>query len=480
MLQPPKPSPVSPSIVWFRQDLRLADNPALAAAASRDAPIVALYVLDEDPSDPWPIGGAARWWLHNSLDALRAALGRLGIPLILRRGVGRTTVPAFAQEIGADAVYWNRCYEPYAVARDTAIKSALGEVGVKVNSFGAALLAEPWTVKTQSDAPFRVFTPFWRALQGGPAPALPQPPPLRRQTAPEIASDDLAAWRLLPTHPDWAAGFAADWQPGEAGAQRRLAVFADAALARYGQRRDLPGVEGVSRLSPHLRWGEISIRQLWHAAALDHGPGADSYQRELGWRDFAHHLLWQFPDLPEKAFTERFDGFPWRDDPAGLVAWQRGQTGYPMVDAGMRQLWATGWMHNRVRMVTASFLVKHLLLPWRLGEAWFWDCLVDADLAANAMNWQWVAGSGADAAPYFRIFNPVLQGIKFDSDGAYVRRWVPEIAALPDEWLHKPWMAPAPILAKAGIALGETYPHPIVDHGLARDRALAALATLSS
>jgi deoxyribodipyrimidine photo-lyase len=474
------PQEQSPSIVWFRQDLRLADNPALAAAARRGAAIVALYVLDDPTPGDWAIGGAARWWLHHSLKSLRASLRLLGVPLVLRRGSGHQTIPLIAAEIGAGAVYWNRCYEPSAVARDTAIKSALTEAGIRAESFGVTLIAEPWTVKTQSGAPFRVFTPFWRALQNDLRLPRPEKTPDIRQTAPDIASDDLDDWKLLPTRPNWAAGFSDDWQPGEAGAQQRLDRFIEDALRRYPDGRNLPGIDGVSRLSPHLHWGEISIRQLWHAIGLHAGAGADAYLRELGWRDFAHHLLWHFPELPEKPFTERFAGFPWRDDAKGLKAWQRGQTGYPFVDAGMRQLWATGWMHNRVRMVTASFLVKHLLIPWRAGEDWFWDCLLDADLAANAMNWQWVAGSGADAAPYFRIFNPVLQGEKFDADGDYVRRWVPEIAALPDEWLHKPWMAPADILAKAGIILGTTYPKPIVDHAAARARALAALGTIKS
>jgi deoxyribodipyrimidine photo-lyase len=281
----------------------------------------------------------------------------------------------------------------------------------------------------------------------------------------------------VPTRPNWAAGFDEDWRPGEAGAQRQLKTFIEDALRRYPTTRNLPGIEGVSRLSPYLHWGEISVRQVWHAIDL-HAGGDRSYLRELAWRDFAYQLLWQFPDLPEKPFHEEFQAFPWREDAGALKAWQTGKTGYPFVDAGMRQLWATGWMHNRVRMVVASFLVKHLLLPWQAGEDWFWDCLVDADLANNAMNWQWVAGSGADAAPYFRIFNPVLQGEKFDRAGAYVRRWVPEIAKLPDTWIHKPWMAPADMMTKADILLGTTYPRPIVDHDTARRRALDALENI--
>jgi len=435
-------------------------------------------VLDDDAPGRWKIGGASRWWLHRSLTALTADLNRLGIPLILRRGSAKTILPNLAAEIGAGAVFWNRCYEPFAVARDTQIKSALTQSGIEAESFGASLIAEPWTMKTQAGTPFRVFTPFWNALNRDRHPAQPSRAPKIDQPCPGIAGDALGDWHLLPTRPNWAAGFDEDWTPGEAGAQRQLRLFIDAALSGYPSTRNLPGIAGVSRLSPYLHWGEISIRQVWHAVALHAGGGADAFLRELAWRDFAHHLLWHFPELPEKPFHEEFQAFPWREDPAALNAWQRGMTGYPFVDAGMRQLWATGWMHNRVRMVVASFLVKHLLLPWQAGEAWFWDCLVDADLANNAMNWQWIAGSGADAAPYFRIFNPVLQGEKFDGDGAYVRRWVPEIAKLPDRWLHKPWLAPPDLLAESDIRLGATYPQPIVDHDMARRRALGALETI--
>jgi deoxyribodipyrimidine photo-lyase len=465
----------SPSIVWFRQDLRIADNPALIAAASSGAPIAALYVLDDETPGDWAIGGAGRWWLHHSLKCLAASLGDLDIALILRRGPANTVLPALVREIGAGTVYWNRCYEPFAVARDAELEAALTENGVTVETFAATLIAEPSAIRTKTGAYFRVFTPFWRALQGNGPPPRPQKPPAIHQNPPQVSGDNLDDWKLLPKRPNWAKGFPDDWTPGEAGAQERLKRFIDDALRGYSSGRNRPGSEGVSRLSPHLHWGEISVRQIWHAVELHAGAGADTYLKELDWRDFAHHLLSQFPDLPEKPFTERFAAFPWRSDKDGLKAWQRGQTGYPLVDAGMRQLWATGWMHNRIRMVTASFLVKHLLISWRDGEDWFWDCLVDADLANNAFNWQWVAGSGADAAPYFRIFNPVLQGEKFDPKGDYIRRWVPELAALPDRWLHKPWTAPAEILEKAGVRLGSTYPKPIVDHTAARARALAAL-----
>lgn len=472
----------TPSLLWFHRDLRLADNPALLAASERGAPIVAIYVLDEDCADGWPMGGASRWWLHHSLEALGESLRARNITLILRRGAARTLIPAVAEEIGAGAVFWNRCYEPSAVARETAIRSALEQAKVTAASFPQALLIEPWEPKTKSGTPFKVFTPFWRWLRGEIRPPQPRKPPKPTISLPiwkrYIRSDELDDWQLLPTRPNWAKGFGADWQPGEAGAQARLGLFIENGLNDYANGRDLPGQDLVSRLSPHLHWGELSVRQLWHTAELHAGTNADAYLRELGWREFAHHLLWQFPDLPVKPFNPRYTEFPWRSDATDLQAWQRGETGYPIVDAGMRQLWQTGWMHNRVRLVTASFLVKHLLLSWREGEAWFWDCLVDADLANNAMNWQWIAGSGADAAPYFRIFNPVTQGERFDGNGDYVRRWVPEIAKLPDMWLHKPWEAPPGILATAGVKLGRTYPAPIVDHAMARNRALEALRTI--
>jgi len=468
----------APSLLWFRQDLRLADNPALAAAIERDAPIAAVYVLDDDTPGKWKIGGAARWWLHHSLTALAQELETLNIPLILRRGPAKTTIPRLAGEIGAEAVFWNRCYEPFASRRDTDIAAALAKAGIPARDFPATLLTEPGTVENKSGSPFRVFTPFARTVFKQVHPGRPKPTPRAKQHHVRAASEDIADWKLLPRRPDWASAFGDDWTPGERGAQDKLAAFIDNALRHYPTGRDLPGREGVSRLSPHLHWGEISVRQIWHAVELHSGNAADTFLKELVWRDFAHQLLAQFPELPDEPFTPRYAKFPWRKDPKALKAWQQGRTGYPFVDAGMRQLWATGWMHNRVRMVVASFLVKHLLLPWQDGEAWFWDCLVDADLANNAMNWQWVAGSGADAAPYFRIFNPVLQGEKFDKDGAYVRRWVPEIAGLPDKFLHRPWEAPTETLTKAGITLGKTYPQPIVDHEAARQRALEALKTL--
>jgi len=469
----------SPSLLWFRQDLRLSDNPALSAAAKHGRPIVAIFILDDENAARWAIGGASRWWLHCSLVRLDASLRGLGIPLVLRRGPALTVLPALAAEVSAGAVFWNRCYEPFQVARDTAIKSALSGAGVRVESLNGSLLVEPWVPKTQAGQPFRVFTPFWKAMRGLMAPQLPlavPPPTIPPAKAPP--GDALEDWGLQPRKPDWAGGLRAAWSPGEAGAMAQLEHFLEQGIGRYRSDRDRPGEDSVSRLSPYLHWGEISVRQVWRAAETYAGPAAEPFLRQLAWREFSYHLLWQFPDLPERPFNAQFSRFPWREDSAALNLWQRGLTGYPLVDAGMRELWTTGWMHNRVRMVTASFLVKHLLLDWRHGEAWFWDTLVDADLANNAASWQWVAGSGADAAPYFRIFNPVLQGEKFDPDGRYVHRWVPELAKLPDEFLHKPWLAPANILKTADVELGGTYPKPIVDHAVARDRALAAFATV--
>jgi len=443
--------------------------------------VLPVYLLDDEAPGRWRMGAASRWWLAGSLEILGARLAALGAPLLLRRGPAERLLPRLAAEVGAAAVHWNRCYEPWSVRRDSRLKAALRQGGIAVESHGAALLFEPWTLLTRQDEPYRVFTPFWKACLAQPAPPQPLAAPAQIPGAAGPPGERLEDWALRPGKPDWAGGLRAAWQPGEPGAQGRLVRFLDGAMAGYPERRDLPGEAGTSALSPHLHFGEISPRTLWHAvraaeaaggAAL--ARGAQSFLRELGWREFSHHLLYHFPTLPEANWRPEFDALPWRNDSAALSAWQRGRTGYPIVDAGMRELWATGWMHNRVRMLAASFLAKHLLLDWRLGEAWFWDTLVDADLANNAASWQWVAGTGADAAPYFRIFNPTLQGRRFDPDGRYVRRWVPELARLPDEALHEPWQASDETLLRAGVALGKTYPERLVPHEAARRRALAA------
>ncbi|MFT3808700.1 MAG: deoxyribodipyrimidine photo-lyase [Micropepsaceae bacterium] len=474
----------APAIVWFRQDLRLDDNAALLAAARTGAPVLPLYILDDETPGAWAMGGASRWWLHHSLTALAASLEKHGLSLVLRRGPAGSVLQSVIAECGADTVYWNRCYEPFAIARDTSIKASLKAAGLTVETFNAALLCEPWTVKTKAGEPFKVFTPFWRACQEGGLPMETHTPPRRIASAKAIAGDTLPSWKLLPSRPDWAKGFAPEWAPGEAGAKAQLAHFIDEALGDYADGRDRPDLAATSRLSPHLHFGEIGPRQVVRAirAAADRHPGLDGqaakYLSEIGWREFSYHLLHQFPGLPRDNFRPEFDAMPWLKNAAGLKAWQRGQTGIPIVDAGMRQLWQTGWMHNRVRMVVASFLVKHLMIDWRHGAAWFWDTLVDADLANNSASWQWVAGCGADAAPYFRVFNPVLQGEKFDPDGDYVRRFVPELAELPGKWLNKPWQAPPELLSAAGITLGRTYPEPIVDLQRGRERALAAFAAV--
>lgn len=480
------PSADAPAIVWLRQDLRLADNPALDAAVKTKRPLIVLYLLDDETPGDWRMGGASRWWLHHSLASLARALGKRGARLTLRRGAAQTAIPAILNQTGAAAIYWNRCYEPFAIARDTALKDALARANVEAHSFSGALLMEPWALKTKSGEPYKVFTPFWRAAQQNNAFRTPLSAPKKLNGfGGIIASDELDNWRLLPARPNWACGFAPQWQPGETGAHDALITFLEDTLRDYAAARDQMGVAGTSRLSPHLHFGEISPAQIRAAVetAIHDAPAlraaAGKFLSEIGWREFSHNLLFHWPTLPEKNWRDQFDAFPWRDDAAAFAAWSKGQTGYPIVDAAMRELWTTGYMHNRARMIAASFLIKHLLIDWRRGAAWFWDTLLDADLANNSASWQWVAGSGADASPYFRIFNPVTQGERYDADGAYVRRWAPELAKLPDAVLHRPWEASAIDLKAAGVVLGATYPAPIVAHAAARQRALDAYASLN-
>ena len=467
------------TILWFRQDMRLADNPALAEAVARGR-VLPVYILDPD----LPLGAASRWWLHGSLEALARDLAGRGVSLVLRRGRPLDVLRMLVERTGAGAVHWNRCYEPAAVARDQIIKAALGADGIDARSLGAALLAEPWELKSGAGEPYKVFTPFWRALAARAPFDRPLAAPASIAAGPAVPSDDLASWNLRPAHPDWAEGLRACWQPGEAGAVTRLSHFLECLVANYAAARDLPAADATSRLSPHLHWGEISPRQVWAAAdqaalaAPASSAGATAFLRELAWREFSMHLLFHWPDMATRAWKPAFEEFPWREDAASLRAWRPGRTGYPIVDAGMRELWATGYMHNRVRMIVASFLVKDLLIDWRAGASWFEDTLVDADLANNRASWQWVAGSGADAAPFFRIFNPVTQGRKFDAAGEYVRRHVPELRHLDARFIHAPWEAPSSVLEAAGVMPGETYPAPIVDHAEARQRALAAFAEL--
>ncbi|MEZ5822944.1 MAG: deoxyribodipyrimidine photo-lyase [Xanthobacteraceae bacterium] len=470
------------TIVWFRDDLRLSDHPALRAAAETGGPMVCLYVLDES-GPARALGGAARWWLAQSLRALRVRLASAGAQLVLRRGNAAKAVAALAHEADAGAVYWNDIAQAPHRAMADRLKAALAEADVASRTFAGDLLVEPESIRNKENRGLRVFTPFWRRVQSLTDPPTPLPAPKRLVAGPEVASDSLESWELEPTRPDWAGGLRENWTPGEAAAQQRLKTFLEN-VAGYSTERDRPDRDATSGLSPHLRFGEISPRQVWHAArfaAAEHprlAPDIDKFLSELGWREFCRHLLYDVPDLAERNLQSSFDAFPWKHDAKALRAWQRGQTGYPIVDAGMRELWHTGVMHNRVRMVVASFLVKHLLIDWRDGEKWFWDTLVDADAGSNPANWQWVAGSGADAAPYFRVFNPILQGEKFDPDGAYVRGWVPELARLSNKFIHRPWEATPLELAAAGIDFGKTYPYPIIDHKAGRERALKAYATI--
>ena len=476
-----------PIILWFQQDLRLEDNRALAAAVASGRPILPLYIFDDETPGAWSMGGASRWWLHHSLESLHKDLEQRGSRLILRRGPARRELSKVIEDCGASGLFFTRRYEPKARKLEEDLAMDPGAQAIEVKRYGGGLLLEPESVTTKDGRPYKVFTPFYKACleRLDPSARLAKAPdrlPLPEQL-PE--SDSLADWALLPSQPDWAGGLCESWTPGESAAQERLQSFLDGPMESYGEMRDRPDKDGTSRLSPHLHFGELSPRlcqQRTRLALEMNGhrgeAGAGAFLRELIWREFSSHLLFHWPDLPDAPFRPDFVRFPWAENAAHLEAWQRGRTGYPIVDAGMRQLWHTGWMHNRVRMVAASFLVKHLLIPWQAGAAWFWDTLVDADLANNSASWQWVAGCGADAAPYFRIFNPMTQGRKFDPSGAYVRRWLPELARLPDEHIHEPWSAPSHLLESAGVVLDRDYPSPIVDHAAARKRALQAFEQL--
>ncbi len=465
----------APVIFWFRQDLRLADNPGLFAAA-RAGKVIPVYILDDVNAGRWRMGAASRWWLHHSLASLNASLGGR---LKLFRGDASKIIPQLVAGTGAGEVCWNRCYEPWRIARDTTIKEHLGEKGCRVRSFNGSLLWEPWEVLKQDGTPYKVFTPYFRrGCLGRPEPRkLVGQPPLELFDG-DVDSLPLAELNLLPEHP-WHEKLEKYWTIGEAGAMDAHARFLEVGLNGYKEGRDYPAREQVSRLSPHLHFGEISPNQVWHATlaaglAQECESDLDHFLSELAWREFSYYLLYHFPGLPADCFNPKFNVFPWGRDQQAFGAWQWGQTGYPIIDAGMRELWETGTMHNRVRMIVASFLVKNQLIDWRLGQDWFWECLVDADLASNSFGWQWVAGCGADAAPYFRIFNPVTQGEKFDPGGDYVRRFVPELQRLPDNYLHSPWQAPEPVLKDAGVTLGKTYPQPIVELKASREAALAA------
>jgi deoxyribodipyrimidine photo-lyase len=449
---------VNATLLWLRQDLRIADHPALQAAIERGAPVIPVFLWCPQEEGVWTPGAASRWWLHHSLDALRSDYAKRGATLIIRRvDDSLASLRALVRETGADAVYWSRRYEPLVVARDRRIKDHLRADGLEARSFNAALLTEPWDVQNLSGKPFQVFTPYWRKVSAALELPAPLPAP-RRIPAPARHPDsiELDELQLLPEI-RWDTGMARAWTPGERGAARRLDQFLDGPVKDYGETRNLPADAGTSRLSPHLHFGEISPRQIWHAAPRWRGS---QFMAEIGWREFAHHLLYHFPHTTDAPLRADFARFPWREDAHELRAWQRGETGIPLVDAGMRELWETGWMHNRVRMVVASFLVKNLRMHWLHGARWFWDTLVDADLASNTLGWQWAAGCGADAAPYFRVFNPQSQAEKFDPQDEYIRRWIPELSG------------------KAGAAGRGPYPAPIVDLKASREAALAAFKTL--
>ena len=472
-------------VLFTDTNLRLEDHVALDAAATRGA-IVPLFVLDTEAPPSETLGGAAKWWLHHSLMALSKALAAKGTPLILAKGALDTEVERVIRQSGADALYLSRQYSPHMRSVEKAIYDRLTEAGVAVKRFAGHVMYEPDLVRTGADKPYTVFSPFWKKCRASEPAGDPLAAPLVLMPSTQTpASLPIEALDLLPKIP-WDTGFYSVWKPGRAGAEARLDEFLTTGLGAYDGRRDRPDMAGTSALSPHIRFGEISTREIRarvEALAAQNASlqvGAEHYVRELGWREFSYHLLFNFPHLPVKPLREQFAHFPWSHsetaaDITWLTKWQRGETGYPIVDAGMRQLYETGWMHNRVRMIVASFLVKELLWHWLDGLSWFHDCLVDADIASNAASWQWAAGSGADAAPYFRIFNPILQGEKFDPKGDYVRTYVPELANCPTKYIHKPFEAPGMDLIANGIQLGKSYPNPVVDRVKARDRALAAL-----
>ncbi len=463
------------TIHWFRNDLRLADNPGLLHAAKQGA-VLPIYIVDTENAGAYAPGAASNWWLHHALTALNQSLeGHLAV----YRGSPATILTALIEQFNITSVTWNRIYEPWQIARDTALKKQLIVQGIAVHSFNASLLWEPWTILKKDGTPYKVFTPYYRkgCLQST-APRPPYPCPQNPVWLRDKAAQCIDDVGLLPTT-RWDKKLERHWQISEQSAHDYLQYFLSDGLANYRLGRDFPDQQATSRLSAFIHWGQLSPRQIWHAIkAFADDDNTDTFCSELAWREFAYYLLYHNPDLPEKNLQSKFDHFPWLSNPTRLAAWQRGQTGIPLVDAGMRELWQTGTMHNRVRMVVASFLVKNLRLHWHFGQRWFWDCLIDADLASNSASWQWVAGCGSDAAPYFRIFNPVTQGQKFDPDGNYIRQYVPEIAALPNKVLHAPWTAKAETLATAGIVLGETYPEPTVDIKASRLSALEAFKSL--
>ncbi|MBN2318811.1 MAG: deoxyribodipyrimidine photo-lyase [Acidobacteria bacterium] len=441
------------ALVWFRLDLRLSDNPALDAAAESGYETIPVFIWAPEEEGDWPPGAASRWWLHQSLQSLDTELKRRGSRLILRRGPSLNALRRLIRETGAQAVFWNRRYEPALCTRDAVVQKTLSSDGLRVKTCNSALLFDPEEIRNKSGAPFRVFTPFWKACLASAGPDFfRNPPPVAwKRDLPE--SIPLDSFNLEPKI-DWAGGLRKSWQPGESGALKLLRRFTHSTIDTYAEKRDFPAASGTSRLSPHLHFGEISPHRIRAACIREERKASGDFLRQLGWREFAHHLLYHFPDTPNAPLRPQFKRFPWRRDRKGLKRWQQGRTGFPIVDAGMRELWTDGWMHNRVRMIAGSFLVKNLMVSWTEGARWFWDTLLDADLANNTLGWQWVAGCGADAAPYFRIFNPALQAARFDPEESYIRNWIHELKT-------------------------SKYPRPVVDHRAARQRALEALASIN-
>ena len=471
-------------LLWFRQDLRISDHPALHSALSNSASVLPLYIYDESQGGEWALGGASAWWLHHSLHALDGKIMQSGGRLLLRRGDTASVLKEICETYSIDTIHCSRRYEPWAALQEVELYQTLAGSGLTLKRFPGSLLHEPGSVLTQGGTPFKVFTPFWRACKQKP---VSQPVAVNEYRWISVsAGDNLEAWQLTPRQPNWAASWNRLWTPGEDAAQSKLATFLDSTVNEYADGRDIPNLECTSRLSPHLHFGELSPRQVFamceqarvHGSVEEHSLA--KFQAEVGWREFCYHLLHFFEHITNDNFKPQFKHFPWTYSEEYFSAWKLGQTGYPIVDAGMRELWSTGFMHNRVRMVVASFLCKHLRTHWIHGARWFWDTLLDADLASNSCSWQWVSGSGADAAPYFRIFNPIAQGEKFDPTGAYVRRWVPELAQMPEKFLHRPWEAPEDVRSVAGLKLGIDYPNPIVNHQEARLLALDAYRSLKA
>ena len=451
-------------IVLFNQDLRLADNPALTHACISGHPIIPLYVLDDETPGKWKMGGASRWWLHSSLESLDRSLKKKGSRLILRKGKTFEIITELLEKHNIEALYWNRCYEPYNIQ----IRQKLKKFPIITQSFNGSLLFEPWEIVTKENQPYKVFTPFWKKCMEVQSIETPLPAPSLIPTK-MIDSETLDSLELLPLKPDWASGLRKAWNIGEKAAEEKLNEFINQTMRSYEHDRDIPSIDGTSLLSPHLHFGEISPRQIFNKTK--NNPISDKFLSEVGWREFSYYQLYHFPTLPDHPWRTEFANFPWEVNADYLEKWQKGQTGYPLIDAGMRQLWSTGYMHNRVRMICASFLVKDLFVPWQIGAQWFWDTLVDADLASNSASWQWVAGCGFDAAPFFRIFNPILQSEKFDPDGIYIKRWVPELADVPKKMIHNPW--------KLQTDFKLNYPKPVVDHALCRKHALEAFKKLN-